>query len=122
MRLIGCGAAGVVIGALFGAVVFRTAPSPAQAAAPRAAELAPDPVTVRYRYTTARAAAPDDRPATISILAARITSEHSPFEMAELAELYFRRAQEGGDRRDYDLAQALAERSLAGLRQPNPAL
>src|SRR5204863_6270012 len=39
----------------------------------------------------------------------------SPFEMAELAELY---AQRG----DQDAAEALANRSLAVLRAPNPAL
>jgi Tfp pilus assembly protein PilF len=94
--------------------------------------LAPDPAALRYRYPIAAGGAMSgndaaidgagDEATTIAALEARVASLPSPFDMAELAELYLRRATRDGDRRGLDAAAAMAERALAILRTPDPAL
>ena len=77
----------------------------------RHSDLLPDARAVRYRFATT--VTPDD---SLAALEARVQQPvASPFEMAELADLYLRR----GDR---EKAEALANRSLAILRWPNPSL
>ncbi len=86
--------------------------------------LAPDPVVVRYRFsttTTVRATSADTA-STIKALEARLAQLPSPFDTAELADLYFRRAQEAGDVRDYRTAEAMARRSLELMPSPNSAV
>jgi tetratricopeptide (TPR) repeat protein len=118
------GAAGIVLGAmLVGAVALVRLHR--QATAPRGelAELAPDPAAVRYRYPirVASDASTQDAEAIVA-LEARVQAMPSPFDDAELAELYFRRAQQDGDPADYQLAEARARRSLDALASPNPAV
>jgi hypothetical protein len=77
----------------------------------RHSDLLPDARVVRYRVATT--ASVDD---SIDVLAARAGQPvASPFEMAELADLYLRRG-------DHEQAEALAKRSLAILRAPNPSV
>jgi Tfp pilus assembly protein PilF len=88
-----------------------------------AGSLAPEPAALRYRYTTAPASdATAETAATIAALEARVQAMPSPFDYAELAELRFRRAQLDGDAEGYRAAEALAQRSLALLPSPNPAV
>jgi tetratricopeptide (TPR) repeat protein len=76
----------------------------------RHSELLPDARAVHYRFGKTVA---DD---SIAALEARVQQPvASPFEMAELADLYLRRG-------DHEKAEALARRSLAILRSPNPSL
>jgi tetratricopeptide (TPR) repeat protein len=116
------GATGVVLGAvLVGAVAAARLHHPAAPAA--MTELAPDPVALRYRYATAKAADdPADTASTITALEARVQAMASPFDYAELADLYLRKAQVDGDPADYKTAEAMARRSLALLPTPNPAV
>jgi Tfp pilus assembly protein PilF len=114
------GGAGVVIGAAFGAVVLYTSERRAEVAA---SELAPDPALVRYRHATA---SPFDvareTAGTIAALEARVRDMASPFDHAELADLYFRKAQLDGDPDGYRTAEAMARRSLELLPEPNAAV
>ncbi|HET7501247.1 MAG TPA: hypothetical protein VFK02_09605 [Kofleriaceae bacterium] len=111
-------AAGIVLGALIvGAVAAHHLHRRAATG-----ELAPDPAAFRYRYpATAPAAAPDTA-ATIAALEDRVRAMASPFDLAELAELHLRKAQQDGDPADYQAAEAMARRSLELLPSPNPAV
>jgi len=116
------GAAGLVVGAvLMGAAAMARCP---HAVTPiHASELAPDPAALRYRYSTAKAAdVTSDTASTIAALEARVQTMASPFDYAELADLYFRRAKLDGDPEGYKTADAMARRSLDLLRTPNPAV
>ena len=116
-RFLIAGVVGVVV-TLFtvGAIVLGR-PAPDQ---PRSS-IAPDPASVRYRY--AGSPVREDRDDTIVALEERLKTIASPmYEAAELADLYYQRAQEAGDARDYDAAEAMANRSLALVRRPNSAL
>ncbi|HEY0483484.1 MAG TPA: hypothetical protein VGD37_38460 [Kofleriaceae bacterium] len=124
-RAVCTGAAGILIGAIaVGAVALvrlhHRAADPAHA---ELAELAPDAATLRYRHAirpaTDDAAAAGD---AIAALEARVQTLASPFDYAELADLYFRRAQQGGDTADYQTAEVRARRSLELLETPNPAV
>jgi tetratricopeptide (TPR) repeat protein len=120
------GATGLVLGALVvGAVAtYRLHHRAAPGAAPGAtSEIAPAPAAVHYRYATTRASdATSDAAATITALEARVHDMASPFDYAELADLYFRKAQVEGDPADYKTAETMARRSLAILASPNPAI
>jgi Tfp pilus assembly protein PilF len=115
------GAAGIVVGAvLVGAVAMVRLHRPATA---ERDELAPDPAAVHYRYSIDAASDAEAQAAeAIAALEARVQAMPSPFDDAELAELYFRRAQQDGDPADYQLAEARARRSLDALASPNPAV
>ena len=87
-------------------------------------ELAPDPALVHYRYavTPPRVSALDDLSETITALEARVSQPvASPMEMADLADLYLRRAQLAADPDDYKKSEAIANRSLSILRAPSSA-
>lgn len=76
---------------------------------------------IRYRFAI-REAASIDPLATIGEIETRATSATAtPFDTAELAELYLRRAQVAGDPADYTRAHDMARRSLAALPSPNGA-
>lgn len=80
--------------------------------------LAPDPASVHYRYPIDRA--PDDTNATIAALEARTAQPvASPMEMADLADLYLKRAQLAGDPDDYKRSEAIAKRSHDLLPYPS---
>lgn len=112
-KLVLCGAFGVLVGGLLVcAMTLRH-----RAVSPTA--LAPEPV--RYRFALATSDS-DDIAGLIAALEPRIAANNSPFDMAELSDLYYRRAQVSGDRKDYALATEMANRSLAIIRSPNPAL
>jgi len=115
-RLLIAGAVGVVV-ALF-LVLAIASRDPVQH---RRSDLAPDAAGVKYRYglTGAR----EDHADTIAALEQRLAITASPmYETAELAELYYQRAQLDGDPRDYAASEAMAKRSLAIVRRPNGAL
>jgi Tfp pilus assembly protein PilF len=120
-KFVMCGAAGVVVGGLAIGLVLHREPARDKVIAQRS-ELEPDPAIVRYRFAITGADISADPAATIKALEARIAQLDSPFETAELADLYFRRAQLEGDKQDYDTAEAMAKRSLGLLHTPNPAL
>jgi Tfp pilus assembly protein PilF len=106
-------------GLLAGALLVGTAAAVRLHRAP-AGELAPDPAAVHYRYPLG--GPPVDTGATIAALEARIRAMPSPFDYAELAELYVRRAQLDGEPDAYRTAEAMARRSLELLPAPNPAV
>lgn len=122
------GTAGIVLGAVLSAALVWALVAGAiglarrgRAAAP--GELAPDAAAVRYRYAVGAAAGTTgDGGDEIAALEARVAAQPSPFDDAALGELYLRRAQRGGDPEDYQRAQARAERSVAALASPNPAV
>jgi tetratricopeptide (TPR) repeat protein len=86
--------------------------------------LAPDPASVAYRHpiAPARVQPLDDLNQTIAALEQR-TSQRvtSPMELADLADLYLKRAQLAGDPDDHLRSEAAAKRSLALLRYPSSA-
>lgn len=118
------GAAGIVLGAVVaGAVAMVRLHRATAAGRDERAALAPDPAAGRYRYSIDAASDAEARAAdSIAALEARVQAMPSPFDDAELAELYFRRAQRDGDPADYQLAEARALRSLDALASPNPAV
>ncbi|HSR97590.1 MAG TPA: hypothetical protein VLM79_11095 [Kofleriaceae bacterium] len=92
-------------------------------AEPARTELAPDPAAVRYRYAIEAAEGGNaEIAATIAALEGRVAAQPSPFDDAELADLYLRRAQQSGDPQGYQAAEAMARRSLERLPSPNPAV
>jgi tetratricopeptide (TPR) repeat protein len=117
-------AAGIVVGALLvGGVAQVRLHRTADHAVARLDDLSPDPGALRYRYAIDPAADVTSNTAdTIAALEARARAMPSPFDHAELADLYFRRAQRDGDPADYQLAEARARRSLELLPSPNPAI
>lgn len=122
-RWITVGVAGVIVGGLIaGAIALIVWPVPPTRTP--ATKLSPAPAASRYRFSST--AAPDPRREiddTIAALEARVKAAPTPapFDLSELADLYFRRAQLAGDRRDYDRAGELAKQSLAILPAPNSA-
>ncbi|HWO20422.1 MAG TPA: hypothetical protein VNO30_16750 [Kofleriaceae bacterium] len=126
--LLGAGLA--LAAALAIAVVAIALRRPAAPPAPPSA-LAPEPQLVRYRHPLAAAAAAagaaaPDLDAEITALEARLGGASapatSPMDLAELADLYLRRAKLTGERKDYEAAEATAQRSLALLPSPNGAV
>lgn len=116
------GAAGLLAGAMLaGAIAMVHRP---HAAAPIGhSDLAPDPAALRYRYSTAPSLdTTADAASMITALEARVQAMPSPFDYAELADLYFRRAKLDGDPEGYKTAEAMARRSLELLPAPNPAV
>lgn len=97
-----------------------TAPSGGSATS-RANSLLPDRSAVRYRFASgpgdARAADDD----AIRILERRAAGQPSPLDLADLAELYYRRAHRTGDEAAYEAAGRYARQSLAILDTPNRA-
>ncbi len=86
--------------------------------------LSPDPAIVSYRYPIEKARIDpiEDLSATISVLEARVSQPvASPMEMADLADVYLRRAQIAADPEDYKSSEAIARRSLGILRYPSSA-
>ncbi|HEX7836879.1 MAG TPA: hypothetical protein VF469_05415, partial [Kofleriaceae bacterium] len=125
------GAAGIVLGAVLVGGVALGRLHPRAGGADRTgrtdlaevAGLAPDAAALRYRYAIrASSDGADDTAGAIAALEARVAQMPSPFDDAELAELYLRRAQAGGDPADYQLAEARARRSLEHLPSPNPVV
>jgi tetratricopeptide (TPR) repeat protein len=116
------GAAGLVVGAaIVGVVAMARRPHAVDPI--HASELAPDPAALHYRYATGKTAdVTADTASSIAALEARVQTMASPFDYAELADLYFRRAKLDGDPEGYQTAEAMARRSLALLRTPNPAV
>ena len=125
--------AGLAIGlvAVAAAILIATRPSaPAPAAHPSA--LTPDPQLLRYRHPigatadaagAAGAAGAAELDATIDALKARAqTPSPAPLDLAELADLYLRRAKLTGDPKDFEAAEATANRSLELLAAPNSAV
>ena len=115
-RLLVAGAVALVVGMLLVVVMLRKS-------APRAerSELAPAAESVKYRY--AATDANRDQADTIAALEERVRSMTSPmYELGELAELYYQRAQADGDASDYAASEDMARRSLALVRRPNGAL
>ncbi|HEU4732828.1 MAG TPA: hypothetical protein VFT22_33265, partial [Kofleriaceae bacterium] len=112
-------AAGIVLGALVAAAV---ATCRLHRRATWAGGLASDPAAVHYRYAIQPPAIAPDAAGAIAALEARVQEMASPFDLAELADLYLRKAQQDGDPADYKAADAMARRSLALLPDPNPAV
>lgn len=114
-----------VLGSVAAIATFIGAHRASAVAVPRGG-LAPDPVAVRYRYPVEPVRAGidprRDLDETIAILETRVAQPvPSPMEMADLADLYVKRAQVAGDPADYAKAEAMAKRSLEKLRYPSSA-
>src|SRR5262245_37448570 len=114
-------AAGIALGAALAGTLALCRLQHRAALAARS-ELAPDPVALRHRFSTASSTAAADTASTITALEARIEALASPFDYAELAELHLRRAQLDGDPEGYRIAEAMARKSLELLPTPNAAV
>ncbi len=130
-RLLACAAGGFFLGALIvGVVLLRGRTVGGNAPAARALttlagpDLSPDPAVVHYKFAITQAATDRaDMASTIAALEARIKQfGKSPYDYNEVAEQYLRRAQEDGDKADYDAAEKAATASLAIIRNPNAGL
>ena len=113
----------VALGGVVAAASLLGAHRASAVATPRSA-LAPDPAIVHYRYPIApvRVAPIDDLNETIAILERRIAEPvPSPMEMADLADLYLKRAQIAADPADYTRSETIARRSLSIMRSPSSA-
>lgn len=113
---------GVVIALACAAVVVSLLARDKPATRPSVHLLRPTAEAVRYKHPLNIADAIDIEPPTIVALEDRIEKYKSTFDANELADLYYRRAQLSGDRGDYAKAEAMAQRSLAILASPNPAV
>jgi tetratricopeptide (TPR) repeat protein len=89
----------------------RAAPSP----------LLPDPGVARYHFSLTTPDAAETDAASIAALEARNSAQPSPFDAADLAGLYYRRAQRLGTESDYEASERLARQSLELLAAPNAA-
>ena len=130
-RLLACAGGGFVLGAfVVAAVLMRTrtpggiAPEAPALSQANGVNLTPDAAVVHYKFALGKPA--DDRAdmaSTIAALEARIKQfDKSPYDYNELAEQYLRRAQEDGDKADYDAAEKASRASLAIIRTPNAGL
>jgi tetratricopeptide (TPR) repeat protein len=116
------GAGCAVVGALVATVVVMHR-APAHAVAGSHADLRPTMAQLHYRYPLDTPDNENDDDATVAILVQR-DHDHpaSPFESAELADIYYRRAMKSGDRTAFETSERYAQKSLAVLRHPNGAL
>jgi len=121
-RLIVVGAIGLAVGVGLAGVI-ALAVWPRRAAAPIAhTSLTPTGDQVRYRFEVGNA--PDPRielDQMIKELERRVQASSQPMDMSELADLYYKRAQAGGEKQDYEASEAMAKRSLDILPAPNGA-
>lgn len=106
---------GVVVGVI--ALIVRPVHEPSGGVA---GALAPSAAETRYRFAVQTADPRADLDSTITALEARPIAG-SAIELAELADVYFKRAQLTGDKKDYDRSHELAQQSLAILPSPNAA-
>lgn len=83
--------------------------------------LAPDPAEFQYRFAIDKTDPMKEIDSTIAALDQRVKASNQPMDLAELSDLYYRRAQLAGDKQDYERAGELAQRSLAILPEPNGA-
>jgi tetratricopeptide (TPR) repeat protein len=111
------GAAAATIGTAW--IVRGRARQAAPAASQPCFELAPDPGVIAYKLAIAPAA-DSDLASEITGLERRIDDKTaSPFDLGDLADAYYHRAQISGDPNDFDRSEALAKRSLEILPYPN---
>lgn len=109
----------VIGGVLAGAIVLIVRPVHEPPATVTAA-LAPSAAEVRYRFEVQAIDPRAELDSTIKALEARLNPTQG-LDLAELADVYFRRAQLTGDSKDYQRAGELAQQSLAILPTPNSA-
>lgn len=111
----------LALGALTAGLALLSASSRSEpATAPIVSGLAPDATVVRYKF----AGGPPTSDLTSSIDAFEARRKRgiaSPLDLAELAELYVRRAQVDGDFEDYQRSEHAARTSLAILPEPSGA-
>jgi len=120
-RLLVTGAIALVSGGVIaGAIALIAWPVRAVTPVP-AGTLAPNPAEVKYRFAIEKTDPRADIDSTIKALEDRVKTSPQPFDLGELADVYFRRGQLAGDKRDYDRAEELAKQSLAILASPNSA-
>src|SRR5258705_8863451 len=96
----------VAVAAVAGWIVWHRTP-------PARGELAPDRDAVAYRFPIVTIDREAELSSMITAIEDRVAQVASPFEMAELAELYFRRSQITGDPDDYRKCDEVARRSLS---------
>ncbi len=87
----------------------------------RPSPLLTDPGVARYRFALATPDVAEADAASIGVLAKRYAAHRSPFDAADLADLYYRRAQRLGTEADYEASERFATQSLELLASPNPA-
>ncbi len=104
---------GVIVGAI--ALIVQPVQQP-----PVTAALAPSVAEVNYRFAVQTIDPRAELDSTIKALEARLNPTQG-LELAELADVYYRRAQLTGDKKDYDRSGELARQSLTILPTPNSA-
>lgn len=121
-KLLLTGALALVIGGVGAGLALRVrSVGSDQVAGSTTGSLAPAPSEVTYRHAIERVDPRVELDATIGAIDARVKASAQPIDQAELADLYFRRAQLTGDKQDYERSGKLARRSLATLPTPNSA-
>jgi tetratricopeptide (TPR) repeat protein len=112
------GSCALVVGAI--AAVAATRESAHATQVIERSSITPTIDQVRYRFSIATSAELDPL-AMIPDLEARVSVHATPFDTAELADLYLRRATLSGDPADFTRAESTAKKSLALLPSPNGA-
>lgn len=120
-KLLMTGAIALVIGGVIAGAIALIVWPVQQPSATVTGSLAPDPAEVRYRFPIDTSDPRIEIDTTIKALEERVKTSPQPFDLSELADVYFRRAQLAGDKRDYERAGELAQQSLAILPTPNSA-
>ena len=110
----------VIGGVIAGAIALIVWPVHEPPAPAVAGALAPTAAEVAYRFEVQKVDPRAELDSTISALEARLNRTQG-LELAELSDVYFRRAQLTGDKQDYDRSGELAQQSLAILPTPNSA-
>lgn len=120
-RLVITGAIALVIGAVIAGVITLMVWPRATAHRGATSSLAPSAAEMKYRFAIASTDPRKEIDDTIQALEARVKASAQAIDLSELAELYYRRAQLAGDKRDYDRSYELAMQSLSILATPNSA-
>lgn len=119
------GAALLLVAASATALMFFVASVGRHARPDASARLRPDPTALHYRHSLTAPGATPERELDEGIAALEARARNippSPFDLSEMADLYFRRAKLTADLKDYARAEELAQRSLAILPSPNSAV
>lgn len=87
----------------------------------RPSPLLADPGVAMYRFSVATPDVAEADAMSMGVLHTRYAAHRSPFDAADLADLYYRRAQRLGTEADYEASERFATQSLELLASPNPA-
>ncbi len=121
-KLLVTGAIALVIGGVIAAAIALLVWPVHKAPGVVAGKLTPNPAEVKYRFPIDPVDPRIEIDSTIKAFEERVKQPlPQPLDLTELSDLYLRRAQLAGDKRDYDRSGELAQKSLAMLATQNSA-